>query len=192
MFVNRWGTPAPHIKSSPFFLCSAGLQAATPGFNILSLCFHHHQILIFKFSQPSNIWIFTDGKSMPKSMNPQCFFWRSCKSMVLCQCSPQEVTYLHETLYKKLVGTQPHISSHTPHVHRDAFFILNLPIHYTSNWPILDSSAQLPTIPQDSRGNLSARENTEQWREPWIVDFKWKPNSPLAFLTYPPLNFPGS
>ena len=97
--------------------------------------------------------------------------------MVLCQQALKKSLYFNMKLFvQESVGPQPQLISLPPHhTHRDAFFILNLPIHYASNWPILTLLHSFPPYPTRLQGkSVYRRKYREQWREPWIVDFKWK------------------
>lgn len=112
------------------------------------------------------------------------FFWEA-KSMGLCQQALKKSLYFNMKLFvQEPVGTQPQLISLPPHhTHTDAFFfILNLPIRYTSNWPILTLLYSFPPYPTRLQGKSVCRQKyREQWREPWIVISNESFNSPLAF-----------
>lgn len=130
--------------------------------------------------QPSNTRVFTDGKSMSKEQfrNPECYIF-SEKPRVWFSVNKlwrSHSTLIWNFLYKNQLEHSPSWSPFPHTTHRDAlFFYLKStnPLHIKLAHP--DSSALFPPYPTRLQGKSVCRwKFREQWREPWIVHFRWK------------------
>lgn len=98
--------------------------------------------------------------------------------MILCQPALKKSLFFNmKVSVQEPTGTQPQlIPLPLHHTHTVAFFfILKLPTHYTSNWPVLTVLHSFLPSPTGLRGkSVCRRKYRQQWRGPWMVHFKWK------------------
>lgn len=123
------------------------------------------------------------------------FFWEA-KSMVLCQQALKKSLHFNIKLFvQEPVGTQPQLISLPPHhTQRCIFLILNLPIHYTSNWPILTLLHSFPPYPTRLQGKICLQVKIQRTVKRTLdSSFQRKASTLLVlFLTYPPWTLPCS
>lgn len=104
----------------------------------------------------------------------------------------------HSTLIWDFLATRTSWNFHShswspfPHTTHRVIFILNLPIHYTSNWPILTlhTTSTLSPRLQGKSVCTKIQRTVKRTLDSW---FQMKASTLLLpFLTYPPWTLPGS